>query len=98
MFKFFIKSDLISSNQSGFKSGDSCVNQLVSMTHETYKSFDKGHVVRGVFLDILRAFEKIWDDGITFKLTQNRISRNLILCDFLSERKQRVFLNGQIST
>ena len=52
MFKFFIENELISSNQSGFKPGDSCVNQLVSITHEIYKSFDEGHGVRGVFLDI----------------------------------------------
>ena len=34
MFKFFIENELISSNQSGFKPGDSCVNQLVSITHK----------------------------------------------------------------
>ena len=33
MFKFFTENELISSNQSGFKPGDSCVNQLVSITH-----------------------------------------------------------------
>ena len=33
IFPFFIKIDLISQNQSGFKPGDSCVNQLL------YKSF-----------------------------------------------------------
>ena len=33
MFTFFIENELISSNQSGFKPGDSCVNQLVSITH-----------------------------------------------------------------
>ena len=32
MFKFFIENELISSNQSGFKLGDSCINQLVSIT------------------------------------------------------------------
>ena len=36
MFKFFIKNELISPNQSGFKPDDSCVNQLVSITHEIY--------------------------------------------------------------
>ena len=34
MFKFFIENDLISSNQSGFKPGDSCINQLLSITHD----------------------------------------------------------------
>ena len=35
--RFLIESNLISSNQSGFKrSGDSCINQLLSLTHEIY--------------------------------------------------------------
>ena len=100
MFKFFIENELTSSNQSGFESGNSCVNQLVSITHEIYKSFNKGHEVRGVFLDTSKAFDKVWHDGIIFKLTQNGISGNILklLRDFLSERRQRVVLNGQAST
>ena len=78
MFKFFIEKELISSKQSGFKPGDSCVNQLVSITREIYKSFDEGHKVRGVFLDISKAFDKVWHDGIIFKLTQNGISGNFL--------------------
>ena len=61
----------ISSNQSGFKLGDSCINQLLSITHEIYKSFDVGLEVRSVFLDISKAFVKVWHDGIIYKLTQN---------------------------
>ena len=38
-------------------------------------------------------------DRIIFKLTQNRISENLLnlLRDFLNERKQQLILNGQFS-
>ena len=58
-----------------------------------------GLEVRSVFLDISKAFEKVWHDGIIYKLTQNGISGNLlsILEKFLKERKQRVVLNGQVS-
>ena len=100
MFNFFIENKLISSNQSGFKPGDSCINQLLSITHEIYESFDVGLEVRSVFLDISKAFDKVWHDGIIYKLTQNGISGNLLnlLEDFLKERKQRVVLNGQVST
>ena len=59
MFRFLIENNLISSNQSGFKPGDSCINQLLSITHEIYKSFDDGFEVRGVFLDISKAFDKV---------------------------------------
>ena len=41
MFKFLIENNLIFSNQSGFKPGDPCINQLLYVTHEIYRnSFD----------------------------------------------------------
>ena len=56
-------------------------------------------LVRGVFLNISKAFDKVWHKGLTFKLKQNRVTGDLlnILIDFLKERKQRVVLNGQHS-
>ena len=59
MFLFFIKNGLILQNQSGFKLGETCVNQLLSITHEIYKSFDDGLDVRSVFLNILKALDKV---------------------------------------
>ena len=49
LFEYFIENDLISPNQSGFKPGESCTNQLISIVHEIYQSFDDGSEVRGVF-------------------------------------------------
>ena len=50
LFEYFIENDLISPNQSGFKPGNSCTNQLISITDEIYQSFDDGFEVRCVFL------------------------------------------------
>ena len=52
IFEYLATKNLISENQSGFKPGDSSVNQLLSITHEIYHSLDNGLEVRGVFLDI----------------------------------------------
>ena len=100
MFTFFTENNLISPNQSGFRSGDSCVNQLLAITHEIYKSFDEGFEVRGVFLDISKAFDNVWHEGLLHKLNQSGISGNLLklLRDFLSYRKRRVVINGQYSS
>ena len=100
MFGFFLDKGLISANQSGFKPGDSCINQLLSITHNIYKSFDDGYEVRGVFLDISKAFDKVWHDGLVFKLQENGISGNLlnVLKHFLTNRKQRLVLNGKSSS
>ena len=56
--------------------------------------------VRGVFIDTSKAFDKVWHKVIIFKLKQNGISGNLLelLADFLKDRKQRVVLNGQVSS
>ena len=100
MFKFFVENKLISSSQSDFKPGDSCINQLLSITHERYSSFGEILEARSVLIDISKAFDKVWHDNIIFKLTQNGISGNLLnlLHNLLNERKQRVVLNGQFST
>ena len=52
-----------------------------------------------VFLDISKAFDNVWYQGVILKLKQNGISENLlkIIEDFLSNRYQRVVLNGQSS-
>ena len=97
----FLKNKLIATNQSGFKPGDSCINQLLSITHDIYKSFDEGYEVMGVFLDIPKAFDKIWHKSIIFQLKQNGISGNLLelLADFLKDRGlfwMDRFPNGQM--
>ena len=100
MFKFFTENNLISQNQSGFKPSNSCTNQLLSITHQIYQSFDDGYEVLSVFVGMSRAFDKVWHMGLIFKLKQNGISGNLLstLTDFLKLRKQRVVLNGQLSS
>ena len=100
MFEFFIQNNSITPNQSSFKTGDSSINQLISITHEIYKPFDAGYEVRGVFLDISKAFGKVWHQGLHYELRQNGISSELlnILTDFLDNRTRRVILNGQFSS
>ena len=78
MFEFFTENELISQNQSGFKPGDSCISQLLCITHDIYQSLDDGLETRAVFLDISKAFDKVWHEGLLFKLKQNGISGNLL--------------------
>ena len=59
MFTIFTENNLIFLNQPGFRPGDSCVNQLLAITREIYKLFDEGSEIRGVSLDISKAFDKV---------------------------------------
>ena len=61
MYDFLTDNNLLSPNQSGFRSGDSYINQLFSINNEILNAFDK---VREILLDISKAFDKVWDDGL----------------------------------
>ena len=52
--------------------------------------------MRGVFLDISKAFDKVWHIGLLFKAWVEGQSLAL-LKDYLYSGKQRVVLNGQTS-
>ena len=98
LLHYLHRNNLLSENQSGFRSGDSCVSQLILITHEIYKAFDgnPSFETRGIFLDISKASDKVWHKGLLFKLKSYGIEGNLynIIEDFLHKRKQRVVLNG----
>ena len=49
MFTFSNEKDLISQNKLGFKPGDCCINQLLSIAHKICKSFDDGWEVSKAF-------------------------------------------------
>ena len=101
IFKFLNENKLLTPKQSGFRPGDSCINQLIAITHEIYSAFDANPSLetRGVFLDISKAFDRVWHDGLLYKIRCNGITGNLfnLIKNFLSERYQRVVLNGQSS-
>ena len=101
LFKHFHENKLLTDKQSGFRAGDSCVSQLISITHEIYKSFDSNpsFETRGVFLDISKAFDKVWHEGLLHKLKYYGVEGDFyrILENYLQNRKQRVVLCGQAS-
>ena len=72
---------------------------MLSITHEIPKAFDSSQEIRAVFLDISRAFDRVWHAGLIFKLQQIGIEGEIIsiLSSFLSDREQRVILDGQFS-
>ena len=52
--------------------------------------------VRSIFLDLPKAFDNVWHEGLIFKLEQNGIEGQVIslLQSYLSDRTQRLAFNG----
>ena len=72
MFIYFSTNKLISKNQSGFQPGDSCINQLLTITHKIFTSMDNGLEVRSFFLEISKAFDKVWNGVGYFQVETQR--------------------------
>ena len=64
-YQFLLGERLLNPNQSGFCPSDSCMNQLLSITHNIFEAFDSNPPlkVRSVFPDISKAFEKVCHEG-----------------------------------
>ena len=65
-----LEEKLLIPNQSGFRPSDSCINQLLAITHEILEAFDCNPSlnVRSVFSDISKAFDKLWHEGLLYNL------------------------------
>ena len=100
LFNFFRDKFVISLWQSGFMPGNSTISQLLEIYHKFCTAVADGKEVRVVFLDIKRAFDKVWHSGLIFKLRKAGIDGLILnwLKNYLKDRQQRVCINGQYST
>ena len=73
IYRYLVANDLISKHQSGFHSGDSTTNQLLFLVHTIHSALGEQKEVLSIFLDMSKAFDKVWHDGLLFKLQRNGI-------------------------
>jgi hypothetical protein len=72
------ENNLVIANQSGFMPSDSTSNQLIFICDHILKGFEKGENYIAVFLDISKAFDKVWHRGLLVKLCNNGQRCNLL--------------------
>ena len=101
MYTFLQNEQLLNPNESGFRPSDWYINQSLSITLETFRSYNAPPPlkIKSIFLDIsTKAFDTVWHEGLLYKLNPIGISRNFYksIESYLSNRFQGVFLNGQI--
>ena len=88
--------NLLIEQNSGFKKNDSTINQLLKIVHQIYVDINDGKDTCLVFLVVSKAFDKVWLDGLLFKIKQLGIVGKLFdwLKAYISGRQQKVVLNG----
>ena len=79
IFNFVGTRNMLSVHQSGFHPSDSCVHQLVLIVHDIYNASDANPSleVRGFFLDISKAFDRVWHKGLLCKFKCKGIDMNI---------------------
>ena len=79
VFNYFRQNNLFTDCQFGFNPGDFCVAQLQSITDVLYQSFhcSPKRDITDFFLDISKAFYKVWHEGLLFKLWSYGIEGSL---------------------
>ena len=84
---------------SGYKHRDSTINQLIYISHHIYEALTKGLDVCFVSLDASSAFDRVWHEGLLFKLQSLGVSGSLLAWfeDYLTNRMQRVVIGGSSS-
>ena len=96
----FLRDDSVTAFKSGFIPSDSTVNQLIDIYKTFCKALDEGKEFCAIFRDISKAFVRVWNNGLLFKLKSAGVSRSLLtwFSDYLNDRKQRIVLPGATSS
>ena len=91
--------NLFTKHQHGFRKGHSCVTQLIEVIEDWTKELDQQNSVDAIYLDFQKAFDTVPHKRLLNKLKGYGITGKLHkwLCNFLTERRQRVVLNGEES-
>ena len=92
--------DLFADEQHGFVPGRSCVTQLLVVLEEWTAYVEDRVNVDAIYLDFSKAFDSVPHERLLIKLAAYGIRGNILhwIRQFLSNRKQRVVINGQKST
>ena len=96
LYNHLLDNNILTSFQSGFRPGDSTVNQLTYLYDTFCQALDSGKEIREVFCDISKAFDRVWHSGLIHKLKAAGVTGNLLqwFTSCLENRKQRVVLSG----
>ena len=96
---FLEKYGLLSSNQAGFRKGRGCSDQIVRLSQDIAASSSKKQMTLGVFLDLEKAFDMVWREGIVARLSQLGIKGKMLrwINDFLQDRSMKVRVGATLS-
>nr|VZI33040.1 unnamed protein product [Spirometra erinaceieuropaei] len=100
LMQFLEQHHLLSDAQHGFRSGRSCLTNLLFTLEHWTKARDEGSVVHAIYIDFKKAFDSVPHQRLLHKLRNAGIRGRLLLWiqSFLAGRSQRVQVGRQQSS
>jgi hypothetical protein len=94
--KFINFKNIIRKEQFGFRSQHSTVQQVARVTEKITEEFNKNRCTAMLLIDLQKAFDRVWHDGLIFKLIQLNVPTYIIktLHSYLSGRSFYINLDG----
>ena len=93
------KNRLINPTQSGFRKNRNTEDQVAYITQEIENGFQQKMKTLAVFVDLSKAFDKVWKEGLLLKLTRKNVNNKMFswIKSYLFQRTARVKLDGHTS-
>ena len=90
----------INKHQSGFRKAKSTDEHLFRLSQSIMESYNRGEHVVAAFLDVKKAFDNVWHNGLRLKIFQLDLPTKMMrwLSDFLAGRLIQVNVNNFFSS
>jgi len=99
IIQFLDKNNIISRYQSGFRANHSTKDHIFRLTNDIINNFNMNKYTGAVMFDLEKAFDKVWHQGLLYKLRQIKMPNTLFnwIMDFLNQRSFYVHYNENTS-
>ena len=89
----------ISEEQAGFRQFRSTEDQVTYLSQEIEDAFQEKKVLFATWIDLQKAFDKVWTDGLLVKAQRCGVGGRMYkwITSFLHNRKARVTVDGKLS-
>lgn len=90
----------INDHQSGYRKNRSTADPITRLVQHATRNVNQGNIVLAAFYDVEKAFDKVWHEGLLFKLRHHAdlsIGLILLIQSFLNNRRTRFKVKNELS-
>jgi len=85
---------IIPTTKFGFRPGHSTIHQVHRLTNSIASALERRQYYAGLFLDVAQAFDKVWHDGLLFKLKKFMPAQLFLVIKSLLENRSFTVRQG----